>query len=651
MMRRTRWVALGLLLLGLSACGGCDEELQRDNNGPGVEDAGDVGDLDVEPDPDGSGPSPDVGGSDTGADDTGGEDGSLPDGGDDDGGFSEDGGDTGEPVETLVCPNRYQEVCDGECINVKVDPDNCGSCGEVCGEGEVCSSGVCSDTCLPSQEICGRTCVTLGSDNNHCGACDNACPDGQGCNNGVCVPAAVFEAPAQCVNGGPPIFLGDEEAEVDLCAGEVAEEKFRWAMCSCSSVNLTVGGLFTDAFDSLQGPYIPGVLGGSVGTNGSFQCSATVDVGGSLWVGGRNDLDFRSQSTVRMDMMAGRNVAAGGSLGLDVLQNASIGGSINPGGGGIRITDTLTVPQGTNLTGVTYGNLVRAPVEVPPPCLCGPDEIVPIMAIIEDHRTNNDNALIGLDPDLLAGGSEVRRVDLPCGKYFLNAINVNGDTTIIAHGRTALFIGGDVQAARITIQAAPDAELDVFIGGRVQAGGLTFGSQDFPAATRLYLGANDKMVITQDVRIGGFVYAYPGELHVTQNVDVYGGLFANQMTITSRLTIHYDRQILRAGETCRDPDPDPMPDPDPDPGQDAGMPDTNPGPDAGPGPDPGDQCVALDGRCSVDGDCCAPLVCDQGKCSTTRCKGTNDSCVYDSDCCSGICARISGSTQGLCIVN
>ncbi|MBA2665022.1 MAG: hypothetical protein H0U74_22235 [Bradymonadaceae bacterium] len=542
------------------------------------------------------------------------------------------------------CGNFYQKVCDNRCVNIKLDADNCGECGTVCGDSEVCSGGMCASGCLGNDTTCGRSCVQTASDNAHCGACDRACADGEGCNNGTCVPAAVFQTPAQCRGGGRPIDL--EGGDVDRCAGEVAEEKFRWAMCACQQVDLTSGGLYTDAFDSLQGPYVPGILGASVGINSNFKCTAPADIGGSLWVGGPHDLTLRGK--VHMDMFAGRHASAGGGVGIDVLQNAKVGATINPGGGGIRVSDTLTVPATTSVgNGVTYGTLVREPVAVPLPCQCAPDEILPIPAYIAASRDKNDNALIGLDPSLLNGATNFRRLDLPCGSYYLNGINLGTDITIVAHGRTALFIDGNVNAARLTMLASPGAELDVFIGGDITAAGLNLGSPAYPAATRFYFGGSRRLVLSDSVDVNGFLYVYPGEIHITKNTEVFGGLFANKFSVSARLTIHYDRRILNAGETCREPDPDPDPDPDGDAG---GHPDIGPGPDAGPGPDP-DQCIALAGSCTTDGNCCAPLVCDQGKCASTRCRVVNETCVYNGDCCSGICAKPPGSTQGSCIVN
>ncbi|MFU8805568.1 MAG: hypothetical protein ACNA8W_17275, partial [Bradymonadaceae bacterium] len=381
-LRLTSIVLAALLAVSLSACGGCDTEDGQlgDDLNASTQDVSDVAPEDAVGDSVGDTREGDTLGGDT-------PDVDLDIQSAEDAFTDADSGS--EPPPEDRCPSTYQRHCDDTCVNIKIDPDHCGACDNACGTGEVCSGGACAETCLGAETVCGRTCVQTGTDNNHCGGCDRPCPDGEGCNNGTCAPAAIFDTPAICEGGGPPIIIGEEE-EFDQCAGDLAEEKFRWAMCTCQDVNLTSGGLFTDAFDSLQGPYVPGVLGASVGVNADFKCTADVDIGGSMWVGGPNDLDLRGRSTIRMDMLTGRHMSAGGSLGVDVLENAAVGSSISPGGGGVRIADTLTVPDALTMrAGVTYGQLVRAPVDVPLPCQCAADEIIPTAEIIEARENDN----------------------------------------------------------------------------------------------------------------------------------------------------------------------------------------------------------------------------------------------------------------------
>jgi hypothetical protein len=98
------------------------------------------------------------------------------------------------------CPN-------GACEETQSDPQNCGGCGIQCPEGQTCSSGTCSgvsDECGPSRvnsycdlahstsSICcpGIGCTDVGSDSANCGSCGVVCPDGQLCTAGTCAAPA-----------------------------------------------------------------------------------------------------------------------------------------------------------------------------------------------------------------------------------------------------------------------------------------------------------------------------------------------------------------------------------------------------------------------------------------------------------------------------
>jgi hypothetical protein len=64
-------------------------------------------------------------------------------------------------------------MCNGRCIDVLHDPDNCGACGNVCGAQQACALGVCSSTCSeqPGTTRCGRYFAGLQHDLNKFGAC------------------------------------------------------------------------------------------------------------------------------------------------------------------------------------------------------------------------------------------------------------------------------------------------------------------------------------------------------------------------------------------------------------------------------------------------------------------------------------------------
>jgi Concanavalin A-like lectin/glucanases superfamily/Stigma-specific protein, Stig1 len=76
------------------------------------------------------------------------------------------------------------------CANVTTDSGNCGTCGNVCGTGQVCSGGVCTLSCGALTKCAPSSgapyCANTGTDNVNCGTCGNVCGAGQVCSSGFC---------------------------------------------------------------------------------------------------------------------------------------------------------------------------------------------------------------------------------------------------------------------------------------------------------------------------------------------------------------------------------------------------------------------------------------------------------------------------------
>jgi hypothetical protein len=72
------------------------------------------------------------------------------------------------------------------CTDLLVDTENCGTCGTVCSEGQICEGGACAG-CPDGQAPCGTTCVDLLTSIDHCGACGTTCGAGQACSEGECI--------------------------------------------------------------------------------------------------------------------------------------------------------------------------------------------------------------------------------------------------------------------------------------------------------------------------------------------------------------------------------------------------------------------------------------------------------------------------------
>lgn len=78
--------------------------------------------------------------------------------------------------------------CGGVCVDLQVEPANCGTCGNVCAAGEICFAGQCAreHRCAAPLVNCNDVCVDLNADAANCGVCGNVCPEGEICFGGQC---------------------------------------------------------------------------------------------------------------------------------------------------------------------------------------------------------------------------------------------------------------------------------------------------------------------------------------------------------------------------------------------------------------------------------------------------------------------------------
>lgn len=87
-------------------------------------------------------------------------------------------------------------MCDEACVDTQTSAANCGACGKACDAGPnqvpTCTSGVCGVVCMVGFADCDPSApgceMDVSVDVNNCGACGNTCADGAG-------------VPAQCVSG------------------------------------------------------------------------------------------------------------------------------------------------------------------------------------------------------------------------------------------------------------------------------------------------------------------------------------------------------------------------------------------------------------------------------------------------------------------
>lgn len=88
----------------------------------------------------------------------------------------------------VPCDLRTQVQCPDQCADVQADPFNCGGCGNVCAASESCVAGKCG-ACEGA--VCSNVCVEPRTDPSNCGACGNVCGAGECCTEGKCSSVGV----------------------------------------------------------------------------------------------------------------------------------------------------------------------------------------------------------------------------------------------------------------------------------------------------------------------------------------------------------------------------------------------------------------------------------------------------------------------------
>lgn len=85
------------------------------------------------------------------------------------------------PSGSGVDPNGCVNGNTVNCVDFRVDANNCGGCSKPCASGTCASS-----TCVACANTCSGICTNVQTDPNNCGACNTKCPVGVNCISGTC---------------------------------------------------------------------------------------------------------------------------------------------------------------------------------------------------------------------------------------------------------------------------------------------------------------------------------------------------------------------------------------------------------------------------------------------------------------------------------
>jgi hypothetical protein len=97
------------------------------------------------------------------------------------------------------------------CFDLTSSSEHCGSCGTVCGTGQVCTESNC---CATGDSFCGGACINVQTDPKNCGACDAGCA--AQCQGGKCIgytqsnPTAAF-VDACAATGSQTVLVNQQD--------------------------------------------------------------------------------------------------------------------------------------------------------------------------------------------------------------------------------------------------------------------------------------------------------------------------------------------------------------------------------------------------------------------------------------------------------
>lgn len=217
-------------------------------------------------------------------------------------------------------------MCGGACTVTSVDPENCGTCGNACGDGEVCNDGQCDVACGGGTTDCDGSCVDTASNAAHCGACGNACDDGEVCASSECVALCGTGGLALC--GGICVDMMNDAQHCGGCATVCG------ATDSCVSGQCTAKvppkGVYTMTNDAAGNKILAfeRSADGSLSPKGTF--TPTGGLGSGNGLGNQRGLVFDDASGRFFAVNAGDNSVSMLALELDgsltLLSKAESGG-------------------------------------------------------------------------------------------------------------------------------------------------------------------------------------------------------------------------------------------------------------------------------------------------------------------------------------
>lgn len=335
--------------------------------------------------------------------------------------------------------------------------------------------------------------------------------------------------------------FGDEVVEdADgrlIVEGDAVRDVPSLALCSCSEL---------EASNVIMAPGESDIVG-DVGANERIFGSAPFRVDGRVISGGtaRFDNVFEANRLhVDGELTASNEVT--------IHEDAVLGGLDIPGSR-VEVANTLTVPEGTDLSSVeSSGDINYEDVDVAPPCDCSDD--IDYAALREDFRDVDDDDEDDFDDDawdvdddavyaypappyLLSDMDQEHTLYLGCGKYYFDEIKSSSALTLIAVGDVDVFIDGDVDVAGpLQITAESDSSLDLYVAGTFNpTNDVELGRPNEPDAFRLYV--RDEVRLAGPAVFSGSLFSPRAQIVLNNTFELQGAVLGQSLDFAAPIQV------------------------------------------------------------------------------------------------------------------
>lgn len=375
------------------------------------------------------------------------------------------------------------------------------------------------------------------------------------------------DAGASDLPPGDALCVGATD-QSSVCTG-ARNLAFQHAICSCTDV-VGTGNFSTETLGnarSLANVGINQTLTLRIGRR-ALMDALDGHVDGSLLLGGTGTTPVAGTAEIHGALQSAGKVSFAGSI--HVLGDA-YSRDLPVGSGSLVIDGDLhhgsQVAAGSPLPlNVTVGGELRADdYAAPVPCACGAGQLPQLARLIAAASRNNDNAVLGLQPDALTSLTVDSTREFSCGRYYFNNVSSLSALHWNISGHVAIFVAGAFAVrGDVALTLAPGAELEIVVGGDLTLGGAArFGDPARPGASRIYVqgqvelsNMGDLPTLARpssafgDALFVGNLYAPAATLLVAPHSDVYGSLFVGHLMVLQSLLVHYDPSATAVPATC-----------------------------------------------------------------------------------------------------